>query len=86
MMRYYGFNFQWMFSWQPGYSPEPVDLKALDFLAAAGFNFVRVPMDYRFWTRNFDYFHPDESVWGFIDAYLRARLRGALHSPTPDAE
>jgi aryl-phospho-beta-D-glucosidase BglC (GH1 family) len=76
-MKYYGFNFQWMCSWSPYQRPEPADEKALDFLATFGFNFVRIPIDYRFWTRDFDYFHPDDSVFHWIDSYLQAcRARG----------
>src|SRR5450432_150906 len=78
-MRFYGFNFQWMTSWQPGRSPEPVDLKALDFLSATGFNFVRIPTDYRFWTHDFDYLHPDERVFENIDLYLEACRARGLH-------
>ena len=58
----YGFNFQWMFSWQAGRQPAAPDLKALDFMADLGFDFVRIPTDYRFWTKDFDYLHPDEAV------------------------
>lgn len=76
-MPYYGFNFQWMTSWSPGKKPQPADMKALDFLAAFGFNFVRVPLDYRFWTEDFDYLHPDESIFRYMDGYLEAcRSRG----------
>jgi aryl-phospho-beta-D-glucosidase BglC (GH1 family) len=76
-MTYYGFNFLWMFSWKPEQQPAPVDEKALDFLAKYGFNFVRVPTDYRFWTKDFDYTHPNESVFDYIDQYLQAcRARG----------
>ena len=76
-MTYYGFNFQWMCSWRPDQKPELADERALDFLATFGFNFVRVPLDYRFWTRGFDYFHPDESIFRNIDQYLEAcRARG----------
>ena len=76
-MRHYGFNFQWMFSWQPGHKPEPTDERVLDFLAQFGFNFVRIPTDYRFWTDGFDYFRPDESVFCYIDQYIVAcRARG----------
>jgi hypothetical protein len=78
-MTYYGFNFQWMFSWDEGRRPESVDLKALDFLTKTGFNFVRVPMDYRFWTKNFDYFHPDEQVFENIDRYFEATRERGLH-------
>ena len=66
-MKYYGFNFQWMVSGSLDQKPEHPDEKALDFLARFGFNFVRIPVDYRFWTHNFDYFHPDESIFGCID-------------------
>ncbi len=79
MITHYGFNFQWMFSWQPGQPPAPADENALDFLAEYGFNFVRVPTDYRFWIKNFDYFHPDEQVFSHIDAYLAACQQRGLH-------
>jgi hypothetical protein len=76
---YYGFNFLWMFIYEPGQAAPPPDERALDFLAEYGFNFVRVPTDYRFWTRDFDYFHPDESVWEQIDGYLAACQARGLH-------
>jgi endoglucanase len=76
-MKYYGFNFQWMFSWKPEQGPAPANEKALDFLFKHGFNFVRIPTDYRFWTKNFDYTHPDESIFEYLDRYLDAcRARG----------
>ena len=68
----YGFNFQWMSSAQSKARPGLPDEKALDFLAEFGFNFVRVPTDYRFWTKNFDYFQPDETVFELIDRYVTA--------------
>ena len=76
---HYGFNFQWMCSWKPDQKPEPADEKALDFLAEFGFNFVRIPLDYRFWTRDFDYFHPDESVFACIDRYVDACRSRNIH-------
>ena len=75
----YGFNFQWMFLWGPGKRPVGPDARALDFLSEFGFNFVRIPTDYRFWARDFTYFHPDESVWEYIDAYLKACSSRGLH-------
>jgi aryl-phospho-beta-D-glucosidase BglC (GH1 family) len=74
----YGFNFQWMFS-HHGQPPAAVDERALDFLAAQGFDFVRVPMDYNFWTTDFNYFEPDESVFELLDAYLAACRARGLH-------
>ncbi|HSL46809.1 MAG TPA: cellulase family glycosylhydrolase [Anaerolineales bacterium] len=78
-MTYYGFNFQWMTSWSPGQKPAPADEKALDFLAAFGLNFARIPLDYRFWTRDFDYFHPDELMFCWIDGYLEACRSRGIH-------
>jgi endoglucanase len=78
-MTHYGFNFLWMYSWGPGRTPQPPDEKALDFLQATGFNFVRVPTDYRFWTRDFDYVHPDEAALAPLDQYLEACRAHGLH-------
>lgn len=78
-MTYYGFNFQWMVSKDRRAAPGPADEKALDFLAGAGFNFVRLPTDYRFWTNGFDYLHPDEAVFAYLDGYLAACRARGLH-------
>ena len=78
-MRYYGFNFQWMCSWNAGQGPEPADERALDFLAKFGFNFVRLPLDYRFWIRDFDYFRLNESMFSWVDAYVDACRARGLH-------
>jgi endoglucanase len=68
-----------MLSWNLGQRPEPADEKALDFLAEFGFNFVRIPLDYRFWTEHFNYFHPDESIFCYIDQYLEACKSRGIH-------
>ena len=68
-----------MCSWHPDQIPQPADEKALDFLAEFGFNFARIPLDYRFWTKDFEYFHPDESVFRHIDQYLRACNTRGIH-------
>lgn len=75
----YGFNFQWMYSWQPGAQPQPPDERALDWLVRFGFDFVRLPTDYRFWTRDFNYFQPDEAVLVWLDRYLEACRARGLH-------
>jgi len=73
----YGFNFLWMYSWSQGQQAQAPDERALDFLAETGFNFVRIPTDYRFWTHNFDYAHPDEAALPALDLMLEAcRARG----------
>jgi endoglucanase len=68
----YGFNFLWMYIWSPGRLPQAPDERALDFMAHQGFNFVRIPTDYRFWISDFDYSDPDESVFAYFDRYLAA--------------
>ena len=75
----YGFNFQWMFWWEEGLEPAPTDEKALDFLVEFGFDFVRMPCSYWFWTRDFDYTHPNEAVLSQIDHYLQACRSRELH-------
>lgn len=69
----YGFNFLWLFNSDSPerLRPEP-DLRALDFIREHGFNFVRLPTDYRLWTQGADYFNPDEKVFEQIDAVLEA--------------
>jgi endoglucanase len=74
---YFGFNFLWMYN--ASHPPESADEKALDFIARRGFNFVRVPTNYWFWTRDFDYDHPDESVLAMIDGYLKAVSSRGMH-------
>ncbi|MFZ6026654.1 MAG: glycoside hydrolase family 5 protein [Chloroflexota bacterium] len=78
-MPHYGFNFLWMFSQRRDQAPLSHDDKALDFLAEYGFNFVRIPTDYRFWTKDFDYFHPDEAVFTYLDRYLEACRSRGIH-------
>ena len=74
----YGFNFLWMFTYRDA-PPPPPDLPALDLMAGVGLDFVRIPTDYNFWTRDFDYLHPDESVLEQIDGYLDACRQRDLH-------
>jgi hypothetical protein len=74
----YGFNMLWMFSYA-GEEPKKPDVRELDFIADRGFNFIRVPTDYRFWTKDFDYFHPDEKVFEYFDLYLDECRKRGLH-------
>ena len=74
-----GFNFQWLYSWEKGRKAEAPDRKALEFMAQHGFNFVRIPCDYRFWTDN----HPDYEIqsgaFEAIDRCLEACTEFGLH-------
>jgi len=80
-MTKYGFNFQWLFSKvDENTKPQPPALDELDFVAAHGFNFVRIPTDYRFWTTGFDYKNPDESIFeNYLDVYLNECRKRGLH-------
>jgi endoglucanase len=78
-MPWTGFNFQWMYSWEEGREPMPPDLKALDFLQNHGFTFARMACDYRFWTKNYDYLHPDMAVFDVLGGYLAACEARGIH-------
>lgn len=77
-MHHYGFNMLYMFSYH-GKPPAEVNAHELDFIAKHGFNFIRIPTDYRFWTKDFDYTHPDERVFEHIDGYLEACRSRGMH-------
>ena len=78
-MPYYGFNMLYMFSNHSKQPPAQADKKELEFIAKHGFNFIRIPTDYRFWTTNFDYLNPDERVFGRIDQYFEICKSYGLH-------
>jgi len=77
-MKKYGFNMLWMFSYHGKKAAKP-DLKQLDFIAKKGFDYIRVPMDYRFWTKEFNYLNPDEKVFDNLDIYLNECQQRGLH-------
>ena len=76
-VRWRGFNLLGMFTFrgQPGDFPEE-DFKLISEL---GFNFVRVPMDYRFWIKNGDWEQIDESRLAPVDAAVALGKKYRLH-------
>lgn len=61
-------------------SPLPApEERALDFMVRHGFDFVRLPTDYRAWTDGFDYFQPDERIFEHLDGYLAVIVERDLH-------
>jgi aryl-phospho-beta-D-glucosidase BglC (GH1 family) len=80
MIKKVGFNFLWMFSKYNDRPPQKANLQELDFIADEGFNFVRIPTDYRFWTKDFDYTHPDEQIIEYIDNYIDECNKRGLHA------
>lgn len=45
----YGFNAQWAFQRSESEFPQPANERMLDFMAENSFNFLRIPIDYRYW-------------------------------------
>ncbi|MFW5788059.1 MAG: glycoside hydrolase family 5 protein [Halanaerobiales bacterium] len=78
-MNKYGFNFLWMFSKQGQEKPLPPAEKELDLVKEMGFNFVRIPTDYRYWIEDDDYFNPREEMLSYLDSYLEACQERGLH-------
>ena len=76
----YGFNMLWMYAGNYGRIPEEANERELDFIAEEGFNFIRIPTDYHFWTKDFDYTHPDEKVLAYFDRYVEACNSRGLHA------
>lgn len=76
-MPYYGFNVQWLFDQQAGASRP--DERVLDAMAAWGFDFLRLPMDYRLLGIDGDPYRPEERVLGLIDAALQACRDRGIH-------
>jgi aryl-phospho-beta-D-glucosidase BglC (GH1 family) len=75
----YGFNFNWIFNSNGRPEPEPPNLRELDMVAELGFDFVRIPADYRYWTHDFDYLNPDLKALHIVDKYLEACRERGLH-------
>jgi len=83
MERKYGFNFLWMYSFNP-WNRVPLEpaLDELDFAAEEGFNFVRIPTDYNFWMKEDakDYTDVKEETLAYIDRYIEACNARGLHA------
>lgn len=81
---WYGFNVLWFFSagWgKEKISPKLIHIneKELDFMAAMGCNFVRVPVDYRFFIHDFKYDEYDENMLCVLDNAIRKITERGLH-------
>jgi len=82
-MTHYGFNFLWMFNTGNKIELNPSDVaiaeKELDFVKEMGCNFVRIPLDYRFWIKGFKYNEPDEKMLKRVDDCVNAVISRGLH-------
>lgn len=76
-MTYYGFNLQWLYTKnQPVSGP---DERVLEAIASWGFNFVRLPTDYRLFCVDDDPHHPNEMGLAQVDAILAACADRRIH-------
>lgn len=73
----YGFNLQWLYTTRA--EPTGPDERVLDAMAAWGFDFLRLPTDYRLWSVGGDPYRPDESVLALVDAALAACRQRGIH-------
>jgi aryl-phospho-beta-D-glucosidase BglC (GH1 family) len=56
-----------------------INEKELDFIAKYNFNFIRLPLDYRFWIHNFKYDEPDEKMLKQVDRCVNAIITRDIH-------
>ena len=74
----YGFNAQWAYSteWIP--EPKPADTRMLDFMAKYDFNFLRLPLDYRYWMPDITK-SPRDSFLRVLDQYVHESISRGIH-------
>lgn len=76
-MPHYGFNVQWLYTLdQP---VQDTDERVLDAMVAWGFDFLRLPTDYRLWSVGGDPLTADEAMLERIDDVLRACRERGIH-------
>ena len=71
-----GFNMLWCYSRWKDPLPREADERELDFIAEEGFNFIRVPADYRFFVPDGDFTRPREEALAFASHYGREASAG----------
>lgn len=79
-MSSYGFSVHWMSHQTAGRTrrPAPPDADLLDFMAGEGFDMLRVPLSYWFWTRGANYRDIEAAAFAAVDGYLDACRRRGL--------
>ena len=74
----YGFNAQWAYSSDWMEKPLPADNRMLDFMQKYQFNFLRIPIDYRFWLSDIKG-EPLESFLKTLDSYVESAISHNIH-------
>ncbi len=69
-----------MFAPENGRPPEKADERALDFIAAEGFDLVRFPLHYHFWSEPGVYALPDQTTAQIIDGYVNGCRSRGIHA------
>lgn len=77
MVPRYGVNLQWLYTSTA--APRGPDERVLDAMAAWGFDFLRLPTDYRLCSVGGDPHHADEAVLVLIDDVLAACRQRGIH-------
>ena len=75
----YGFNAQWAYSSDWMDKPLPADNHMLDFMQKYQFNFLRIPIDYRFWLTDIEG-EPLESFLKTLDSYVESAISHNIHA------
>jgi len=75
--RWRGFNLLNLFHLHRGL--QPFEEEEFRWISELGFNFVRIPMDYRFWIRNGDWEDIDESVLRHVDRAIELGAKYGVH-------
>ena len=83
MKNWYGFNMLWMYTTEGKKDISPKDIhieeKELDFICDMGCNFIRLPIDYRFFIHDFDYGNTNETMLKCLDTCLEKIISRGLH-------
>jgi aryl-phospho-beta-D-glucosidase BglC (GH1 family) len=79
--RWRGFNLGALFQWSEEKEKVPPEYNEEDFrlISEFGFNFVRLPLDYRFWTHGKDWRKIDASRLEIIDRAIVYGVKAGVH-------
>ena len=78
----YGFNAQWAFMSSDRDAPAPVNHRMLDFMNQYDFNFLRIPIDYRYWMAPLQpdgHMRINENFLDIINTYVEAAISRNIH-------
>ena len=79
--RWRGFNLGALFQWDERKEKAPLEYAEEDFrlISGFGFNFVRLPLDYRFWTHGGDWLKIDPARLEIVDRAIEYGVKHGVH-------